>query len=103
MDYITPAGFAGPLLHIHERTNEAFYVLDGALTIDRDGEIARAEAESHIFVARGTAHTFSNPDSVPAKFLVVMTPGGYEGNFEAMAADTLPEVLVGKFDQRRVG
>jgi quercetin dioxygenase-like cupin family protein len=44
-----------PPLHIHEHDDEAFYVLDGCLTIHAGNEELSAETGSFVFLPRGTA------------------------------------------------
>ena len=60
-------------LHIHHEDDEAWYVLDGALTVrvgERDVEVAAGGA---VLVPRGTPHTYWNPHPTPTRYLLVMT------------------------------
>jgi len=60
-------------LHIHHEDDEAWYVLDGALTLrvgERDVEVAAGGA---VLVPRGTPHTYWNPHPTPTRYLLVMT------------------------------
>lgn len=85
VQYTAPAHFPGPIQHIHQHTDETFYVLDGTLQITV-GETSRTIAPGGIaFVPRGVAHTFANPTDEPVTMLIVMTPGGFEGYFREMA------------------
>jgi len=74
---VAPA-FPGAKPHRHEATVDSFYVLEGTLTVQLDGQTASAEAGSYAMVPPGTAHTFSNPGVDPVRFLNVMAPGGDE-------------------------
>jgi quercetin dioxygenase-like cupin family protein len=75
-----PAGAPGPPLHSHA-FDEAFYVLDGELTFQIDDDRATAQAGELIFAHRGTPHTLANPTAVPARYLLVITPAGFEREF----------------------
>ena len=86
VQYTAPAHFPGPAQHVHEQTDESFYVLDGTLQV-MVGETSRTIAPGGIaFVPRGVAHTFANPADEPVTMLIVMTPGGFEGYFQEMAS-----------------
>jgi quercetin dioxygenase-like cupin family protein len=49
-------------LHLHRNDDEAWYVLEGTLCLQVGKEVVEAHAGSAVFVARGTAHTYWNPD-----------------------------------------
>ena len=83
-EYTTPAGGPSPPLHVHEETDEAFYVLGGELECTVGDEVVTAEPGATVLVPRGTAHTFSATGSDPARFLLLYLPGGFEGYFEEM-------------------
>jgi len=61
-------------LHLHRGDDEAWYVLSGTLEFRLGGEELRAEAGSAVLARRGTPHTYRNGGSVPARYLLVMTP-----------------------------
>jgi mannose-6-phosphate isomerase-like protein (cupin superfamily) len=44
---------AGPPLHVHDREDECFYVMDGELSIRCGGEAFDAAAGSFVFLPRG--------------------------------------------------
>jgi mannose-6-phosphate isomerase-like protein (cupin superfamily) len=85
LEAVEPTGAAGPPLHIHHDNQEVFYILDGTLTIRIGEETVTASAGSFVLVPRETRHTFKNPGTEPAKFLIFVSPGGYEGFFAEMA------------------
>ena len=61
-------------LHLHRSDDEAWIVLEGRLGFrvgDREQEVGAGES---LLVQRGTAHTYWNPASEPAHYLLVMTP-----------------------------
>ena len=80
-----PAASSGPPPHVHHGEEEAFYVLEGELTILIGDRTLSASAGSFAFVPRGTVHTFSNRGARDARFLVIISPAGFERAFEEMA------------------
>ena len=80
-----PAGAAGPPLHAHA-FDEAFYVLDGELTFQLRNRIITAKTGELVFARRGVAHTLANRSDTPARYLLVMTPAGFEREFARRAA-----------------
>jgi mannose-6-phosphate isomerase-like protein (cupin superfamily) len=85
VDQIVPAGFPGPALHVHPDFDETFCVLAGGLAVRLGADAQCVEAGSVVFIPRGTPHTFANPGTDPAHVLVLVTPGGFERYFEALA------------------
>ena len=81
-----PPGTAGPPLHHHD-FDEAFHVLEGELTFQVGDELTAAAAGSLVFVPRGIHHTLANPNDAPARYLLVITPGGFERHFDKIAAE----------------
>ena len=81
---VTPEN-PGPPLHRHE-FDEVFHVIDGALTFRIDEEILRAEAGTTVFAPGGVPHTYSNPGSIPATYLLTISPAGCEQYFLDLAA-----------------
>lgn len=77
---VVPPG-GGPPPHIHSREDEAFYVLDGAVTFQADGREFTATAGTWITLARGSLHSFRNESATPAAMLIVATPAGLERFF----------------------
>lgn len=73
-----PAEWEGPPPHVHRIYDEAFYVLDGAVVYVLDGEPRTCSAGSFVFVPRGVAHGFSNPEEAPARILVITTPAAIQ-------------------------
>ena len=49
---------AGPPLHVHDREDECFYVLDGELSIRCGSEVLDAVRGSFVFLPRGRPHRF---------------------------------------------
>jgi len=64
-------------LHVHFRDDEAWYVLEGTLRVRVGDDEVEARAGSAVLVPRGTPHSYWNPDSKPARYLLTMTPNIY--------------------------
>jgi quercetin dioxygenase-like cupin family protein len=84
---------SGPPLHVHEREDEAFYVIEGSLSVRMGDEEFDAPTGSFTFQPRGIPHTFrSSGDG--ARVLLLVVPSGFEDFFRALSrpaeAMTLP-------------
>ncbi|HZQ07266.1 MAG TPA: cupin domain-containing protein [Anaerolineae bacterium] len=77
--------FPGFKLHTHHRMTETFYILEGTLAVQLGEQIVQANAGALIVVPPGVWHTYSNPSDVPAKYLLFMSPGGFEKYLEGLA------------------
>ena len=49
---------SNPPLHVQTDEEEAFYILDGEVEFEVDGEVVTATPGTYALVARGAAHTF---------------------------------------------
>ena len=66
-----------PPLHVHSRSEETFYVLEGDVRLflgDREVELAAGQAA---LAPRGVPHTY-RVESDRARWLVINSPAGYE-------------------------
>jgi quercetin dioxygenase-like cupin family protein len=92
IEHIAPQG-AGSPLHVHQREDEWFYVLEGELTLWVGGRVIKAPAGSFVYGPRGIPHTFT-VTSPRARFLLVAQPAGFENFMRTLAepatALTLP-------------
>jgi mannose-6-phosphate isomerase-like protein (cupin superfamily) len=77
-EYTAPPQFAGPPPHWHKETDEAFFVLEGTIRFEVDGDTVDAPAGGYARVPPGVVHRFSNPFDEPARFLGLLVPGGFE-------------------------
>ena len=59
-------------------------MLEGELSITLDEMTTTLAPGAFALVPPGVGHAFSNPGSAPAKFLVVVTPGGFERYFDEL-------------------
>jgi mannose-6-phosphate isomerase-like protein (cupin superfamily) len=92
IEYLT-----GPPLHYHFVQDDTFYVLDGVLAVQYDDEVVEIGPGDFCSIPPGVPHTFDNirKDQPPVKVINLMTPGGYEGIFDAnetLGDDTDPAV-----------
>jgi quercetin dioxygenase-like cupin family protein len=79
---VTEPPGGGPPLHLHEREDEFFVVLEGEMTFWIDGRVMTLVKDASAFVPRGVAHAFKNRSDRAARVLVVFTPGGIDGFFD---------------------
>lgn len=84
-DSVSPPG-SGPPRHIHHDADETFVLLTGDSEFWLEGERFVRGPGQTVFVPRGKEHTFRVVSDVPARHLVILTPGGFEGFFAEMAA-----------------
>lgn len=71
---------SGPPLHVHEREDEACYVLDGEVTLFVGDEVISAPAGTWVYLPRRTPHSL-RVDSEEARTLWLIVPGGFESFF----------------------
>jgi quercetin dioxygenase-like cupin family protein len=64
---------SGP--HLHRDHVDAFYVLEGALEFELDGERTVADAGTFVAAPPGVVHTFRNADDARVRFLNLHAPG----------------------------
>jgi mannose-6-phosphate isomerase-like protein (cupin superfamily) len=76
---------AGPPLHVHDRDDECFYVLDGALSVRCGDDAFDAGAGSFVFLPRGRPHRFWATGST-ARLLLIAVPAGIEDYFSEINA-----------------
>lgn len=74
MERSLPPGGRRPPLHRHLNCTEAYFVLDGLVSVSLDGEELTLGPEDFVLVPRGRAHTFGNSGDVDARLLVVHVP-----------------------------
>lgn len=88
-----PPGFPGPVPHVHERTLDSFYVLDGTLTVRLGDREVEAGPGSFAIVPPGNVHTFANRTGAPVRMLNLMAPGGFEQYLKEVSAAAAPGEL----------
>lgn len=86
----TPLG-GGVASYCQTAEDEAFFVLEGTYRFELAGVCSDLGPGSYVFVPRGTAHAFVNAAGVPARMLVMATPGARRGYFFATPGE--PELV----------
>ena len=80
VEITVPAQWPGPGLH-HHAFHEAWYLLEGSLTFQLDDQFVDAEPGSLTFARGGRPHTLANLSDHPARYLLLITPAGFEQRF----------------------
>ena len=76
----------GTPLHIHKKHSDAYYVLEGTLTVTVDGANRGLGVGDFVLVPPGVPHCFVNSSGAPVRFLTVHAPSGRFADFlRAMA------------------
>jgi quercetin dioxygenase-like cupin family protein len=84
-----PPRFETPY-HLHHTEDEAFYLLEGELTVILDGKKIVAEPGSYVFVPRGVAHGFRSSSDKDSRVLIHAIPGGKVGFVGMMLEMAIP-------------
>jgi quercetin dioxygenase-like cupin family protein len=72
-----------PPLHVHHREDEAFYLLDGAMTFHVGDARLAAGPGAFVFLPRGVPHSFTVDGDGEARVLQLCSPPGVEEFFRA--------------------
>jgi mannose-6-phosphate isomerase-like protein (cupin superfamily) len=94
VETVAPAQSAVPP-HIHRKEQETFYILEGTMEMQCDGKTFVATKGATVMLPQNVPHSYRNPGDVPAKFLVLLEPSGFEGFFEEagqLPADQPPDL-----------
>lgn len=73
---IPPEG--GPPMHLHEREDESFYVLEGEVTFTAGERSVTAGSGSFVQLPKGTPHCFKNNSNAPVRMLIQCVPAGFD-------------------------
>jgi mannose-6-phosphate isomerase-like protein (cupin superfamily) len=70
--------------HVHHREDEAFWILEGELTLFLGAEHKRivAKAGEYVYAPKDVPHFFKNEGAVPVRALCQAIPAGIEHFFE---------------------
>ena len=82
-----PAGFGGVPFHLHREAEEAFYVLEGELTVFTEGRTLAAPTGAFVLIPRGTVHAIANRGAVPVRWLTLISPAWVSGWIQAESVD----------------
>jgi mannose-6-phosphate isomerase-like protein (cupin superfamily) len=85
----------GPPLHVHERENEAYYVLDGEFEFVCGHDTFRGGPGTFVHSPRGIPHRYRNVGATSGRMLFSFTPAGIESFFGELRAQKQlnPEVM----------
>ncbi|MGH8079931.1 MAG: cupin domain-containing protein [Lysobacter sp.] len=87
-------GAAGARPHLHKRSSEAFYVLEGTLEMIIDGETVKVEQGGYAVIPPGVVHSFAATADEVADVFITLTPGVERFEYFRM----LPSILRGEVD-----
>jgi len=96
----------GVPLHIHNKEEEHFIVLEGTLDIANGDHRSDVPAGTSVTVKRGVPHAWCNPSDTPLHMLVVFSPGHIAGLFRAAAGvDDVDRItaIAGRYGTQLVG
>ncbi|PTY06066.1 hypothetical protein DB346_01485 [Verrucomicrobia bacterium LW23] len=68
----------GPPLHLHTREEEGFYIIAGEITFVVADKTIVAGPGDFVLGPRNIPHRFYNSGNVPAKYVMVISPAGFE-------------------------
>lgn len=77
--------------HRHAREEELSYVLEGTLTVWREGDVTEAGPGDVVRKPKGEWHTFWNSGSEPVRFLEIISPPAFAEYFRELAALIPPQ------------
>jgi quercetin dioxygenase-like cupin family protein len=86
--WLAQRGAASPL-HVHEREDEQFVVIDGAARFQIGDQTLNAGAGDLVFLPRRIPHSYLIT-SETARLIGSATPGGFESYFTELAEPVLP-------------
>jgi quercetin dioxygenase-like cupin family protein len=72
--------------HQH-KFNESFYVIEGTLTVEINGQTRQVPAGSYVFIPGGMRHAQGNKGTTPVRNIVTTTPAGLEPMFRRRAEE----------------
>lgn len=68
----------GPPIHEHPDEDDAFYILEGELTFEVDGDELVAGPGTFVLVPPGIRHTFANNGGTAVRMLNIHAPAGFD-------------------------
>lgn len=77
VDELCPPGYATPF-HIHHAEDEAFYILEGEVTIFCGDQRIKAGPGTYVYGPREIPHGFRIEGTQPGRLLILATPSGFD-------------------------
>ena len=72
------AGRHGPPEHVHQKEDDAFFILDDEMTFVLGEDEIAAPAGTFVLVPPGVLHTFANRTDRPVRMLNIHAPAGFD-------------------------
>ncbi len=69
----------GVRLHVHEREDETWFVIEGEYEFQVGDQTFHARAGDYVFGPRGVPHRYANRTASLSRALIMVTPSGFEG------------------------
>src|SRR5215813_2469471 len=69
----------GVRLHVHEREDETWFILEGEYVFQVGTQTISAHAGDYVFGPRKVPHSYANRSASVARALIMVTPAGFEG------------------------
>jgi mannose-6-phosphate isomerase-like protein (cupin superfamily) len=73
-----PPHSEGPEAHIHKEEDDSFFILEGELELDHEGETFTAGKGTFVLIPPGVKHTFRNTSGEVCRVLNVHAPAGFD-------------------------
>jgi mannose-6-phosphate isomerase-like protein (cupin superfamily) len=89
------AGAAGAKMHYHERSSEAFHVLEGSLEMTIDDERILVGKGGYVVIPPGMKHSFAAAPGCIADVFITLVPGVDRFEYFRM----LPRLMRGEVDE----
>jgi len=77
LEATVPPG-SGPPLHLHEREDESFYLLEGEMTFSVGDRTVTAKPGAFVHLPKNTPHCFKNNSTAPVRVLIHCAPAGFD-------------------------
>ena len=101
IEQLAPVGSGSPY-HVHRAEDESFYILEGQLEFLSEGKRFTCGPGGYAFLPRDIPHGFRVVGTDPARFLILVNPGGFEG-FVAELGESIPEPKLPKPSEPDMG
>lgn len=89
IENVIPGGYQALPMHTHADFDEAFYLLEGALSFHVGDDAITATPGTLVYAPGVVPHRFANYGEQPARMLIFVTPAGHERFFEELATAAL--------------
>ncbi|WP_165422985.1 cupin domain-containing protein [Ktedonosporobacter rubrisoli] len=90
---LAPGGAGSPPPHRHKQLCDAFYILEGTLTLRIGDRLVSAGAGAFACFSPGVVHSFANHSNKEVRVLNINAPGGWDRVLRALATASLAETV----------